>query len=129
MLETERYVNILPTGTCIPFSKRLFVDYNGGIHPCEKVCRDKPLGYVDTTVYLPFDQIADDYNHLLQKMIPQCKKCYRQKTCTHCLKERDTNCNDFCNKDRFAKLLSDSISYIEQHPNIFDHIKRHLVIR
>ena len=129
MLETERYVNILPTGTCIPFSKRLFVDYNGGIHPCEKVCRDKPLGYVDTTVYLPFDQIADDYNHLLQKMIPQCKKCYRQKTCTYCLKERDTNCNDFYNKNRFAKLLSDSMSYIEQHPNIFDHIKRHLVIR
>lgn len=67
MLDTEEYAHILPTGTCIPFSKRLFVDHNGGIHPCEKVCRDKPLGYVDTNVCLSFEKIADDYNQLLQK--------------------------------------------------------------
>lgn len=129
MLDTEEYANILPTGTCIPFSKRLFVDHNGGIHPCEKVCRDKPLGYVDTNVCLSFEKIADAYNQLLQKMIPQCKKCYRQKVCTHCLKEKSTICNDFCDKNRFAQILSSSMSYIEHHPDIFNNIKKHLVIR
>lgn len=129
MLDSEENVHTLPTGTCIPFSKRLFVDHNGGIHPCEKVCRDVPLGYVDTNVCIPFDKIADDYNKLLQIMIPQCKKCYRQKVCTRCLKEKGINCNEFCNKERFAQILSNSISYIEQHPNLLDNIKKHLIIR
>lgn len=41
---------ILPTGTCIPFSKRMFVSYDGKIHPCEKVNRDSPLGFIDNKV-------------------------------------------------------------------------------
>lgn len=129
MLDSEEKVYTLPTGTCVPFSKRLFVDHNGGIHPCEKVCRDEPLGYVDTNVCIPFDKIADDYNHLLQMMIPLCKKCYRQKICTRCLKEKGINCNEFCDKDRFAQILSSSISYIEHHPNILNNIEKHLIIR
>ena len=121
---------VLPTGTCIPFSKRLFVDYNGGIHPCEKVCRDEPLGYVDDAhVFLPFEKIANDHNRLLQKMLPLCRICYKQRICTRCLKERGTKCDEYCDINRFRDILSETMSYVERHPNIINNIEKYLVIR
>ena len=122
--------SILPTGTCIPFSKRLFVDHNGGIHPCEKVCRDEPLGYVDDVhVCLPLEKIANVHNRLLQKMLPLCQRCYKQKVCTRCLKERGTKCDEYCDINRFKNILSEAISYIECHPNIINNIEKNLIIR
>lgn len=122
--------HILPTGTCIPFSKRLFVDHNGGIHPCEKVCRDEPLGYVDASnVYLPFEKIANDHNKLLQKMLPLCQRCYKQKVCTRCLRERGSKCDEYCDINRFRNILSEAMSYVECHPNIINNIEKYLIIR
>ena len=119
----------LPTGTCIPFSKRLFVDHSGGIHPCEKVCRDAPLGYVDDHVSILFDKIADNHNKLLRKVVYRCQKCYRQIICNRCLRERGTNCEEYCNIDEFRDVLSDAMSYVECHPNIINEIEKYLVIR
>lgn len=129
ILNMDDESSILPTGTCIPFSKRLFVDHNGGIHPCEKVCRDEPLGYVDAHVCLPFEKIANDHNKLLQKMRSLCEKCYKQKICTRCLKERGTKCDEYCDINRFKNILSEAISYVERHPNIINDIEKYLVIR
>lgn len=75
------------SGTCVPFSKRMFVDYRGGIHPCEKVSRDIPLGRVDSNVNLDFEHCANAHNHLLELSQSQCQLCYRQQFCTHCLRK------------------------------------------
>ena len=129
LLDVEEARLKLPTGTCIPFSKRLFVDHNGGIHPCEKVCRDEPLGYVNTMVYIPFERIADDYNGLFRKMMPLCQSCYRQKVCTRCLKERGMDCDEYCDMNQFKKILSRTISYIEYHSDVIDDIEKYLIVR
>lgn len=36
-----------PTGTCLPFGKKLFVTVNGKILPCERIKQEYALGHVD----------------------------------------------------------------------------------
>lgn len=76
----------LPTGTCIPFSKRLFVSYNGKIHPCEKVNRDSPLGYIDNSgcVHIDCNEVANGFMKRITEVSSLCKKCYMQFCCTKC---------------------------------------------
>ena len=48
-----------PTGTCMPFSKKMFVTVNGKILPCERIGQQFALGQVtDTEVILDFEEIA-----------------------------------------------------------------------
>ncbi len=58
----------IPTGTCLPFEKKMFVTVNGKILPCERISHDYALGKVtDTGVILDIEQIADTYNKWYKK--------------------------------------------------------------
>lgn len=99
----------LPTGTCIPFSKRLFVSYNGKIHPCEKVNRDSPLGYIDNSgcVHIDCNEVANGFMKRIAEVSSLCKKCYMQFCCTKCsFCYSNGKCEEFTSKNKFAKLLS-----------------------
>lgn len=99
----------LPTGTCIPFSKRLFVSYNGKIHPCEKVNRDSPLGYIDNSgcVHIDCNEVANGFMKRIAEVSSLCKKCYMQFCCTKCsFCYSNGKCEEFTSLIKFAKLLS-----------------------
>ena len=121
----------LPTGTCIPFSKRLFVSYNGKIHPCEKVNRDSPLGYIDNSgcVHIDCNEVANGFMKRIAEVSSLCKKCYMQFCCTKCsFCYSNGKCDEFTSKSKFAKLLSDAISYIESHPDIIEVLEEKIIV-
>ena len=46
----------IPTGTCLPFGKKIFVTVNGKILPCERIGHQFALGHVDDLgVHLDFE--------------------------------------------------------------------------
>lgn len=37
-------------------------------------------------------------------------------------------CEEFTSKNKFAKLLSEAVSYIESHPNIIEILENNIII-
>lgn len=122
----------LPTGTCVPFSKRVFISYDGKIHPCEKVNRDFPLGEVINTgnVIIDNERVAKEYMSKVTSIRSTCQKCYLQMCCTKCMLCFDGGvCSDFVSKKQFILLLSQTVSYIENHPNVISLLEKNIVIK
>ena len=122
----------LPTGTCIPFSKRLFVSYNGEIHPCEKVNRDSPLGLIDNNgcVHIDCNEVANGFMKRITEFSSLCRKCYMQCCCTKCsFCYSNGKCDEFTSKRKFTELLSEAVSYIESHPNIIKVLEENIIIK
>ena len=59
----------VPTGTCLPFSRKMFVTVNGKILPCERIGQQFALGIVsEESVNLDLQAIANKYNAYYAKM-------------------------------------------------------------
>ena len=115
----------------MPFSKRLFVSNDGSILPCEKVCRDKPLGKVKNgQVDLDIEKVASRFNNAIAKIAPVCKNCYLQLNCKQCLfMHNGHSCKNFTDKKKFSTMLSELFSYIEAHPNVYSLIRENFIVR
>ena len=84
----------VPTGTCIPFEKKLFVTVNGKILPCERVSHAYYLGRV-SEAELAFDtqSVVDKHNSYLNRVQKSCKSCaslYRCRKCVYQIDELDS---------------------------------------
>ncbi|RPH28715.1 MAG: radical SAM peptide maturase [Bacteroidales bacterium] len=115
----------LPSGTCTPFSKKIFVTVNGKILPCERIGFQHALGTVSKSgVELDFEKIAQRINSYYEKITDQCMSCHRTQTCVQCiyyldkLDERPV-CKGFTNEKRFSDYLASNISYLENKPEDF----------
>ena len=42
----KRDTRVLPTGTCLPFSKKIFISVTGKIYPCERIGNEINFGSV-----------------------------------------------------------------------------------
>jgi putative dehydrogenase len=122
----------IPTGTCIPFTKRLFVSFDGKLHPCEKVSRDIPLGEVNRNgdVIIDCSKVADQFMTQLSRAKGKCQHCYMQLCCTKCaLCYSDGICDEFTDKRKFTNLLSQAVSYIEQNPDIIQLLNDNIILK
>ena len=55
--------NRLPTGTCLPFGKKMYITSDGQIMACEKIAMSHILGHVSSQDFtIDLDKIADLYN-------------------------------------------------------------------
>lgn len=120
-----------PSGSCIPFSKRLFVSAFGTFHPCEKVNRDHPLGGVDKDNHISIDcnAIAARFNKMLDQQEKICRNCYLQGSCTICAVQTAATCHKVIRKEQFAKECAKAYSYIEENPNIVKQLDENIIIR
>lgn len=124
----------LVTGTCYPFSKKIFVTVNGKILPCERIGHQYALGNVDEKgVQLNFENIAAKYNAYYDKMRKQCIACYNRKACVQCMYHLNIDseapkCHGFMNLKNFSKYLSNQISYLEKNPDFYSRIMREVVL-
>lgn len=121
-----------PSGTCVPFSKRLFVSAFGTFHPCEKVNRDHPLGGVgeDGQVHIDCEDLASRFNKMLDQQEKICRNCYLQGSCTICAVQTTTaNCHKVVGKEQFAKECAKAYSYIEENPDIVKQLDENIIIR
>lgn len=125
---------MLPTGTCFPFYKKVFLTVNGKILPCERISHQYSLGYVNSKkVNIDFDAIANRYNTYFNKIRKQCNHCYGFETCQKCifnlnLDQENLRCDSFTDYEAFRKYLATHMEYIENHPEIYSKIMREVSI-
>ncbi len=119
----------IPTATCSPFSRRLFLTVEGNILPCEKVSHNFVLGKVTARgVDINFKNVAQMYNNYLQSIHKrQCYNCYKNTTCNQCIfmmKESNGmfSCYAHNNNTQQVKDLSKRLSYFETNREYFDEI-------
>ena len=112
----------IPTGTCLPFFKRMFVSAKGLILPCENVSHDNPFGYVDEKgVTLDAEKIATLYNRAFQQLAHQCAGCYGSDICLECIfqMEKTFTCSRKIKKGDLEQKFSRAVTLIENNPELY----------
>ena len=114
----------LSTGTCMPFSRKIFLKSNGLILQCEKIADSYSIGKIDAeNVDINFELIAEKFNFHLRNIFSLCNKCYNQFNCMHCVIETEFDldnglyCSDYLTKDKYSNLLKNYISEYENFNN------------
>lgn len=140
---SRRYDNLLfsmdkwgfiPTGTCTPFSKKLFVLANGKILPCERIGHQFELGYVDEEkVELDLEEIAGKYNRYYDKIREQCNRCNIMENCKQCIFYLDIDsekpvCSGRMNEKDFSKYLAARMSYLEDRPELYNLSMKKVIV-
>lgn len=125
-----------PTGTCIPFSKKIFITVNGKILPCERIGHQFALGSIENKrINLDFEQIAKKYNHYFAKLDSQCSRCYNAKSCIQCIfniqdiKKNKCTCNGFMNEQKFQAYKNAQLSFLARHPDSYARIMNEVLYR
>ncbi len=111
----------LPTGTCLPFWKKMYVVPNGEIYACERIGFDHVLGTVKENVEINTKYIADLYTQYFKNLSEQCKSCYEAESCGKCIfqfefEKKVPICIDKKDEIQYRALLARRISVLEGEP-------------
>ncbi|NIR10845.1 MAG: radical SAM peptide maturase [Candidatus Aminicenantes bacterium] len=123
-----------PTGTCFPFSKKIFVTVNGKILPCERIGHRFALGWVDQqAVTIDCEEIANNYNTWYDKLRKQCYACHYADHCSQCIFNIDITaknpvCNGYMNYKEYSGYLASNIDFIESKPSIYSKILKEVIL-
>ncbi|RHJ75311.1 radical SAM peptide maturase [Parabacteroides sp. AM08-6] len=123
-----------PTGTCVPFNRKMFLTVNGKILACERIDQKYALGYVtDEGVDLDFEKIAAFYNTFFEKIKKQCQGCYRKSYCPQCIfyiedLEGEALCDGFMKEDEFERMVVAQKAYLRRNPHLYKRIMEELAI-
>ena len=123
-----------PTGTCLPFGKRMFITVNGKILPCERIGQQFALGSVsESGVKLDLQAIADRYNTYYAKLDKQCSKCYDAPTCMQCIfnlndLEGNPVCRGFMNEKAFSDYKSRQMDFFRKNPEAYYRIMEEVTV-
>lgn len=119
----QKNKTFIPTGTCLPFSRKVFLTTDGNIYPCERIQTNYPLGFVDeNSVKIDFNKVAKFYNDIYDQYINQCKSCYNKRKCTSCLYndmdiEGKIQCRSYKSETEHNKWIQSQMHYLEEHPH------------
>lgn len=120
-------VREIPTKTCIPFSRKIFVTVNGGIFPCERIGNEFYFGRVaDGRVEIDYDRILSQYNGMLAIYKNLCKGCKSKDFCSVCVVS-DIKGYESCSHAR-PRDISEILSYFEKSPETLVDIVRDTVV-
>lgn len=119
----------IPTGTCLPFYKKMFITAHGDILACERISMQHTLGKIDKTVQLYFERIAEKYNRLFEIINRQCIACHFADTCSECLFQlRFIDEAPVCPKQsgerEYRRYLGTMFSILENQPSFFDEVNK-----
>ena len=129
--ETEK----VPSGTCIPFSRKMYLAVSGKIFPCEKIGQEFKMGkIVGDTVEIDFDEIVDKYNRVYQKIGKTCNACYRKRMCSQCIfhmhmSNKQIMCNGYLDEKSFVSYLKEMIDRMEIYPSAYKKSMKDVIIR
>lgn len=127
----------LPTNTCLPFSKKIFLTSRNKLLPCEKISDKYFLGEVNKNVEIDIPSITEKYNFYYEHLKKHCQYCYLYRYCGLCmfdikdLQKLDTEefvCDYFHDQSAFQSRLHHIFSFLEKYPNDFFEILEHTVI-
>ncbi|MDR2125365.1 MAG: radical SAM peptide maturase [Prevotellaceae bacterium] len=113
----------LPTGTCSPFKRMIFVTSDGKILPCERIGHQFEMGTVSADkVNIDFQKIADRYNDAYSNIYERCKKCMFQFGCGQCMFQTNNfDCKLFtANLDEnFSNIFAHYFNAMEKDPQLY----------
>ena len=127
-------IKMIPTGTCLPFAKKIFMTVNGKLLPCERIGQQFALGVVTKDgIELDFKAIANKYNYYYAKIDKQCKTCQNKKTCIQCiynLPELDKNpvCHGYMSHEDFENYKFTLLNFLANNPEEYYNIMNNLII-
>ncbi|MDX9695105.1 MAG: radical SAM peptide maturase [Bacteroidales bacterium] len=122
--------SLIPTGTCLPMTKKLFITANGKLLPCERIDHEYSLGEVNTTgVDIHFGRIKDRYNTNYTKLLKLCSQCYNIYDCKQCMfylniNDEVINCKGFTRYETYKEKLIFIVEYLEENPEKLDWIQQ-----
>lgn len=134
LLFDESKAKWIPTGTCLPFGKKMFVTVSGKILTCERVSHEHALGYVnEKEVVIDLEAIVEKYNELYNKFIPQCSNCYHNHTCKHCMFYNSdlkgiAACDEFMGKITYDKFVKRNYKYLAENPSLYSKLMEEVII-
>lgn len=135
LLCDRSHLEYIPTGTCLPFGKKMFVTVNGKILPCERIGHQYGLGYLTATgIELDIVEIARKYNEYYTKMENQCNHCKNKYSCIQCLFnikniEKKPICYGFMNEAMLQQFALKQYQFLRDHPDAYYKImKKSLII-
>lgn len=124
----------IPTGTCLPFSKKMFITVNSKILPCERIGHQFALGKIgETEIELDPESIADQYNNYYAKMESQCSRCKNRKACIQCLFnlkniESKPICFGYMNNKDFNNYVNQQMYFLERNPEAYKKIMEDVIV-
>ncbi|MBE6275922.1 MAG: radical SAM peptide maturase [Bacteroides sp.] len=124
----ESQQSFIPTGTCQPFKRKLFLTVNNKILACERIGHNQPLGKIESgKVEIDFEGVKDFYAQMYQDVIPQCRNCAVWRNCGLCIYYIKTvkgrkMCTRFLPKNKAFPYFKQNLTYIEQNPEIYNKI-------
>lgn len=131
-LQSDKDFQSFPTHTCIPFTKRLFLSFDGKIMPCEKVNRTHPFARIENDkLIINFEEVAHSFNSCVSKYRNWCSSCAMEFLCNHCAYSSMSanKCPEYKSFNEIKKILGDVFSYIENNPKILSAIYDNVVLK
>jgi len=130
----EKY---LPTGTCSPFSKKVFLTTCKKLLPCERVNYKYSMGKVSENIEIDIPKITRQYNFYYDHLKNFCQTCYAYRFCGECLfqinnidnvNSEEFVCDQFENQNDFKHKLHRVFSFLENYPNDFSQILENVIL-
>lgn len=127
----------LPTGTCLPGSKRIFLTTNNTLLPCEKINHQFSIGEANSNIEMNIPEITRQYNSYYKQITPICQRCYANNSCSTCLfslhdldklGSENFACDRFYNLIDYKNKLYRTISLLEKHPNEYLQILENVIL-
>jgi uncharacterized protein len=133
----ENYLDLLinkkeklyvPTATCKPFTRMVFITAEGKILPCERIGHEYVLGCVDDEkLHINYNEIANDINSHLDTIYDKyCNRCVFQFQCNTCVFHTNIgsekfHCGEFkkYSESKMEEMFADHISVLEEKPETY----------
>ncbi|MCL2510918.1 MAG: radical SAM peptide maturase [Bacteroidales bacterium] len=134
LLYRQDEMHVIPTGTCVPFSKRIFLTVNGKILPCERIGQQHIIGRVtDDEILIDFEKVVERYNEYFKKITKQCNHCHNKLSCLQCIFNLDDlettcKCYGFMNEQDFEQYVNIHMNFLKKHPEDYYRIMEEITV-
>ena len=129
LFDSQKKRKEIPTGTCLPFTKRIFITVSGKIMPCERIGYKYNFGCIDKeSVNIDFDKIALIYNGYYDKIRKTCSKCFNRIGCLCCmfnngqLDSPSAECLYFVTEKDSKGMQIEVADFLHKYPKAYTYI-------
>lgn len=129
-MDNKQKIKKLPTKTCIPFSRKVFVTTSGKLFPCERIGNEFDFGTVSNgLVTIKFSAIVEAYNRLYDKYLDLCSACMIKKFCSVCIVS-DLEGYKFCSEKNEVRSerVRKMVSFFEENAELYHEIMNVITI-
>lgn len=140
LLIDREQAKIVPTSTCVPFHKKMFITVNGKIMQCEKISHKYSLGEIkEESIVFDYTKIAKDFNAYVNSVVAQCDHCYMNTTCSTCVFQMNAqNFNNsekssvipcFYSKQKYNKYIETNMRFLKENPFMYEKILKQVKLK